>query len=198
MPYLRPLAYRLNEAWDACKRVRSPPPLVFQEGAALVICNPIEAYRGMFTPDMIDTMRRLIQRARASGVPVIFVRWNRYDKFLDDAIDKKGHAMLYVPIDERCILSEIARSCTPSLIVPISFVNAFAHEKFRDALRGRKRIVLAGGWTESCIRDTAKGALEENIEAAVVKDACAGHGWMHFVIGLWGVQVSVGNVFISA
>ena len=103
--------------------------------------------------------------------------------------------MYYVPEDEQCILPEIAESCTPSTTVPVHFVNACAHEAFRAALRGHTRVVFAGAWTESCVRDTARGALEENKEVVLVKDACVGHGLAHFIIGLLGVQVSVGNVF---
>ena len=193
MSYIPSMTQRLGQLWDAWKHIRSPPPMAFQDGDVLVVCNPIDAYRNLITPAVTQSIQNLMKRAELEGVPVIITRWNRCDKSLNDAIDKRGHWTLYIPKEERCILREVATACTPTAVIPVDFTNAWHHEEFRNALHGYNRVVFAGTWTESCIRDTAKGAVEENKDIALVENACIGHGLLH-TIALLGIQMSIGDV----
>ena len=189
----QPMFFSLAELWDTWKRIRSPPTVTFQDGAALVVCRPIEAYRDLFTPALIKTIAGLVQQAHRAGVPIISLRWDRCDKSMNDMIDKKGHWTFYVPADERYVLEVIAMPCTPPAIMPVKFANAFAHAEFHEALREPTRIVFAGTWTESCIRDTAKCAAEQGKDVVLVKDACTGHGLLHIVALLW-IHLTIGDV----
>ncbi len=54
--------------------------------------------------------------------------------------------------------------------------NAWADPHFRDAViaTGKKKVVLAGLWTEVCVAFTALSMLNDGYEVYFVEDACAG------------------------
>jgi nicotinamidase-related amidase len=58
-------------------------------------------------------------------------------------------------------------------------LNAWEDKNFRKAVEqtGRKKLLIAGLWTEVCASLPALSAMEDGYEVYVVTDACAGSNW---------------------
>lgn len=211
--YLPSLWSRLVELFIAFVRVIDPPSLPpdWHRGSVLVVLDPIEAYDTLFARPTRRRICSLIREARENDVPVVVTRWDRYrptthDKM--DAIDRKGHWSFYIARGTTYLLRSIssalrsdANSTSSSeynvQVVPVKHTNAFANSSFVEAferLEGVDRVILAGSWTESCVINTARAALDRDKDVMVVKSACAGHQPTSF-LSLITMQVHYGQVY---
>ncbi len=109
-------------------------------------------------PRIVKNVLRSVERARALGVPVMWVQHS------DDALSDGSPAWQWVP------------ELTPKLGEPLihkTFESSFEQTALTDELTrvGATHIVLAGASTNWCIRATAYGALERGYDLTLLKDA---------------------------
>tara|TARA_B100001741_G_C16545293_1_gene596330 strand:+ start:607 stop:1197 length:591 start_codon:yes stop_codon:yes gene_type:complete len=149
-------------------------PLVhFLAESIVIVMDPIDAYADLYNVSHIESINRLIRAARKKDIPVVATRWMRVkNKNPMDAIDSKGHWTFYIPDNQTNIMSSID---SPSNVVEVTHTNAFIHEEFRELVKDKKHLILAGAWLESCIINTTRCALDNNMSVSVVKNASTGH-----------------------
>lgn len=109
-------------------------------------------------PRVIKNVARAVERARAEGVPVIWVQHSADDLVPDTP------AWQWVP--------ELVPATSETLIRK-GFNSAFERTPLDEELdqRGITHITLAGAATNWCIRATAYGALDRGYDLTLVKDA---------------------------
>lgn len=173
--YLPSFWYRLWQLVRLLARVWFPPSMRWHEGDVLVVLDAIHAYATLFSSEHLRQLNLLVDSARANRIPIVFTRWSRTDARLGDAVDKKGHWTDYVPS------SELILPCRQEdTVADVVYTNAFTSPKVTDVTGGRRRLVLAGGWLESCVIDTARSSQPLGFDVTVVvKPATVGH---------WGVR----------
>jgi nicotinamidase-related amidase len=109
-------------------------------------------------PRIIKNVARAVERARAEGVPVI---WVQHD---DDELVHGSPEWQWVP--------ELVPAAGEPQIHK-QFNSSFEHSRLDEELAklGATHITLAGAATNFCIRATAYGALERGYDLTLVKDA---------------------------
>jgi nicotinamidase-related amidase len=109
-------------------------------------------------PRVIGNVARAVERARAGGVPVVWVQ------HADDELPTGSAAWQWVP--------ELVPAEGEALI-PKQFNSSFEQTTLDDELArlGATHIVLAGAATNWCIRATAYGALERGYDLTLIQDA---------------------------
>jgi len=107
---------------------------------------------------VIGNVARAVERARAQGVPVVWVQHG------DDELRRGTPQWQWVP--------ELAPRDAEALVHK-SFNSAFEDTELERILAdlGATHIVLAGAATNWCIRATAYGALDRGYDLTLVKDA---------------------------
>ncbi len=107
---------------------------------------------------IIGNVARAVERARAQGVPVIWVQHS------DDEMKYESAAWQWVP--------EL-QPAAGELRIDKHFNSSFEETAMEDELEklGATHIVLAGAATNWCIRATAYGALERGYDLTLIKDA---------------------------
>ena len=102
--------------------------------------NAVEAYRTMFTEDIIDRLLMLIKDARDNEVPIVFTRWCRTNNLLGDAIDQKNHWSGYIPADQ----TELRRTETRGgrLGDSMKHANALCHPQMSGLAEDACRLVF--------------------------------------------------------
>jgi nicotinamidase-related amidase len=128
--------------------------------AALVIVDVQVGVMGEAwdAPRIIKNVSRTVQRARAQGVPVLWVQHSDNDltygsapwKWVPELVPAAGEPQLHK-----------------------RFNSSFEQTALDDELArlGATHLVLAGAATNWCIRATAYGALERGYDLTLVKDA---------------------------
>ena len=109
-------------------------------------------------PRIIENVARAVERARAQGVPVIWVQHS------DENLVYGSPEWQWVP--------ELAPAQGEPLIHK-RFNSAFEQTALEEELArlGATHITLAGAATNWCIRATAYGALERGYDLTLIKDA---------------------------
>jgi len=109
-------------------------------------------------PRIIKNVSRAVERARAQGVPVIWVQHSSSD------LPHGSPQWQWVP--------ELAPAKSEPLIHK-QFNSSFEQTALDDELvkLGATHIALAGAETNWCIRATAYGALERGYDLTLIKDA---------------------------
>jgi nicotinamidase-related amidase len=107
---------------------------------------------------VIANVARTVDRARAQGVPVVWVQHG------DDDLPRGSQQWRWVP-------ELVPREGEP--LVHKSYNSAFEDTELERVLGGlgATHIVLAGAATNWCIRATAYGALDRGYDLTLVKDA---------------------------
>ena len=107
---------------------------------------------------VIGNVARAVERARAQGVPVVWVQHG------DDELRRGTPQWQWVP--------QLAPRDAEALVHK-SFNSAFEDTELERILAdlGATHIVLAGAATNWCIRATAYGALDRGYDLTLVKDA---------------------------
>lgn len=72
--------------------------------------------------------------------------------------------------------SQIREVCPQAPIIDRTTMNSWEDQRVVDAIKGtgRKKVVMAGLWTEVCIALPALDALRQGYEVYIVADACGG------------------------
>jgi len=109
-------------------------------------------------PRIVENVSRAVERARAQGVPVIWVQ--HADDDLVYGSPEWQWAPELVPAEGEPLIHK-------------GFNSSFEQTALEDELakRGVTHIALAGAATNWCIRATAYGALERGYDLTLVKDA---------------------------
>lgn len=109
-------------------------------------------------PRIIKNVSRAVERARAQGVPVIWVQHSDKD--------------LVYGSPEWQWMPELARA-DGELLIHKQFNSSFEQTTLEDELAklGATHMALAGAATNWCIRATAYGALERGYDLTLIKDA---------------------------
>lgn len=112
------------------------------------------------TPDALsNNVLGLAKSAKALSVPVVLTTISAKSGPLKDPLFSQLAALFpnQTPIDR-------------------SNTNAWSDSRFVDAIKatGRKKIVMAGLWTEVCLAQTALSALKDGFEVYFVADASGG------------------------
>ena len=107
---------------------------------------------------VISNINTLLDRARAEGVPVVWVAHS------DDDLPKGSEAWEYVP--------ELKRDDSEPLVNK-SYGDSFEATDLEDVLAkaGVGRLVVTGAQTDACIRSTIHGALVRGYDVTLVEDA---------------------------
>jgi len=107
---------------------------------------------------VISNINTLLDRARAEGVPVVWVAHS------DDDLPKGSEAWEYVP--------ELKRDDSEPLVNK-SYGDSFEDTDLEDVLAkaGVGRLVVTGAQTDACIRSTIHGALVRGYDVTLVEDA---------------------------
>jgi nicotinamidase-related amidase len=107
---------------------------------------------------VIANINRLVERARESEAPVIWVQHS------DDELPQGSDGWQYV--------EELQRDESEPLVHK-HFGDSFADTELEQLLAERKvgRVVVAGAQTDACIRSTLHGALVRGYDATLVADA---------------------------
>ena len=108
---------------------------------------------------MIANINTLVQRARDTGTPVIWVQ------HADDELPEGSDGWQYV--------DELQRRRTPSRWSTSTSATRSRRPTSRHLLAERKvgHLVVAGAQTDACIRSTLHGALVRGYDATLVADA---------------------------
>jgi nicotinamidase-related amidase len=154
------------------KTLREVAGLGHQPGAlrqsALVMIDCQNTYRrGLMQLEgvepALDEARRLLERVRALGVPVIHIQHD------------SGPGS---PYDIRAEIGRIADKVKPLESEPVvvkhypnSFVQTDLHERLQKL--GVSNLVIAGFMTHMCVSSTARAALDLGYKAVVAADAAA-------------------------
>jgi nicotinamidase-related amidase len=109
--------------------------------------------------EVVAAVTGLVDRARADGVPVVWVQHSS-----DDELPEGSDAWRYVP--------ELVRGPDEPL-VPKRYGDAFEDTDLERLLAERSvgHLVVAGAQTDACIRSTLHGALVRGYDATLVADA---------------------------
>ena len=121
--------------------------------------------------DRLPVMQATIAKARAGGIPVVYVndaldRWDSDAPGLIRAVLESGEG------------GSIVKSLAPGLgdhVLLKHRYSAFDHTSL-DLLLGElnaDRVVLVGAATEGCIVQTAIDAREHGLKTTIIADACA-------------------------
>lgn len=108
--------------------------------------------------------QRLLQRARAAGVPVIHIQ----------QVSQPGRGLF----DSDGPYVDFAPEATPlpgETIITKVRPNAFAGTILDETLKklARRKIIISGYMTHMCVSTTARAALDLGYETTVIADACA-------------------------
>ena len=109
-------------------------------------------------PRVVKNVARVVERASAEGVPVVWVQHS------DQELAQGSAAWQWVP--------ELVPAHDEALIHK-QFNSSFERTVLEEELakRGATHIVLAGAASNWCIRATAHGALERGYDLTLIKDA---------------------------
>ena len=170
---------RLKELKNAVTTLIHPPSATWQPDDILIVCDAIFAYTSLFNADCINAVNNLIESAKTNNIEIVFTKWSRTSRKLNDAIDTKGHWSDYVPGDQ----TDLLFSVHGIHVVDVYHTNALCSPEVEKLLINKKRIILAGCWTESCILHTARAATEkaDMLPSIIVKPATTGHFPMSFI-----------------
>ena len=108
--------------------------------------------------EMIANINTLLARARAEGVPVVWVQHN------DDDLPRDSEQWQYVP--------ELQRDAAEPLVHK-SYGDSFEDTDLESLLArlGVGRLVVTGAQTDACVRSTLHGALVRGYDVTLVGDA---------------------------
>ncbi|MGH3471498.1 MAG: isochorismatase family protein [Nocardioidaceae bacterium] len=117
------------------------------------------AGEGWQRDEVLDRIRTLIDRAKATGAPVLWIQHEEGDAF---APGSKGWQIL-----------EKVRPAEGDTVIAKHYLDSFADTTLRkelDAL-GVGHLVICGAATDACIRTTTARALVEGYDTTLVGDA---------------------------
>ncbi len=147
--------------------VAPSPPRLTSSVVVLVDAQRVYVDGRLPLPDVRPALAeaaRLLDRARAAGLPVIHVVQH----------GRPGGAICDPAGPDVAIADEVAPR-PGEIIVIKSLPNSFAHTALDETLRklGRKNLIVAGFMTHMCVSTTVRAALDHGYRTTVVAAACA-------------------------
>lgn len=145
-----------------------PPPASLRESVVLIIDAQREYLDGCLplagVHEALRETQRLLQRARAAGVPIVHIQ----------QISARGRGMFEADGAFVAFVPEAAPA-PGEIIVTKKLPNAFAGTTLDATLRhlGRKHIIISGYMTHMCVSATARSALDHGYRTTVIASACA-------------------------
>lgn len=136
------------------------PQTVSTKSALLIIDAQVGVMSSVWDQQRVTTnIEELVRKARAAGVPVIWVQHSDNDEL------KQGSA------NWKLLPNFVPRSAEP--IIHKKYNSSFADTDLDQRLKalGASRLVLAGALTNWCIRSTAYAALERGYHLMLASDA---------------------------
>ena len=134
--------------------------LTDREGTALLV---IDVQNGVMAASqdseaVVDRIAGLVERARAEGVPVVWVQHTSED------LPRGSEAWEYVPA---------LRRAEGEALVHKEYGDAFEGTDLEDVLAaaGAGRLVVTGAQTDACIRSTIHGGFTRGYDVTLVGDA---------------------------
>lgn len=111
--------------------------------------------------EIVNTIHGLLERARESGTPVIYVQ---HDGPEGDSIETGTPGWHIHPAIEPRDGEPVVRKKSP---------DAFHHTRLREELeaRGITRLVITGGQTQYCVDTTTRRAVAQGYNVTLVSDA---------------------------
>jgi nicotinamidase-related amidase len=108
--------------------------------------------------EVVERIRGLVERARAEGVPVVWLQHS------DEQLTEGSADWEYVP--------ELWRD-EAEPVIPKHYADAFEETTLEDVLAaaGAGRIVVTGSQTDECIRSTIHGGVVRGYDVTLVGDA---------------------------
>lgn len=137
---------------------------------------PIYAVEGL--DGVLANARRLLDAARAHGVPVFHSAYKRDFRLVPPRpLELRAEDGGAIFSDAASPLTAICPEVAPQDGEPVLYKNdasAFCEGTFEPLLReaGTQWLVVAGVWTEACIAATVRDAIALGIRVLLVKDAC--------------------------
>ncbi len=138
--------------------------------AALVLIDiQLEYVKGLLSlgpagTSAIDRSARLLEVARAHGIPVVHVVHH----------ESPGGAIFDPESDNAQIVPQLT-PLPEETVVTKGLPNAFAGTNLTDVLRtlGRGQLIVAGFMSHMCVSSTVRAALDLDFRTIVCSDACA-------------------------
>ncbi|MBB3454921.1 maleamate amidohydrolase [Rhizobium sp. BK313] len=157
----------------------------FGQSPALLVIDFLKAYTiegaPLYAPGVVDAVARtprLLQEARAKGIPVIHTRILYLAKDCADGGVWVKKAPVMKAMVEGNVLAEFCDGVEPKdgeLVVVKQYASAFFGTSLASYLhaRGIDTVVLSGCSTSGCIRASAVDAVQHGFRTIVVRD-CVG------------------------
>jgi len=175
---------------------------------ALLVVDVNEAYLDPESPlyagveDALASNIRLVQAARAYGVPVIFTRVVYHESGMDGGLffQKVPALKLFIrgaPLGE---FSPKLQPLTSDLLVEKHYPSAFFGTSLASTLHAARidTLIITGFSTSGCVRATALDALQHGFVPLVVKDACGDRDEAPHQANLFDIQAKIGEVIDEA
>lgn len=197
--YLPPLIKRFS---DSCRLFFS---LLFPGGEAItlpqdtvvVVLDVIEPYRALWSIEKAAHLCAVVNGAHRNGHRVVFTRWVRTRFYPADAIARLpnphwSHFVHHSSLDEdgkTALMHPALVVESGDTVLDAVHTNVLAHKEL-DLPVGAP-LLLTGMWTESCVLNSARAAVEDDRDVYVYAPACAGH--LNF-LSLWAIQALYARV----
>lgn len=174
-------------------------PVAIPKDTVVVVLDVIEPYRRLWDVVHAAHLCAMVNAARKNGHRVVFTRWARTRFLPADAISRKPNAHWSHFVQESSLDADgKARFLHPLLVqngdavIDAVHTNVLAHKDLE--LPSGAPLLLAGMWTESCVLNSARGAVEDDRDVFVYAPACAGH--LH-MFSLWTLASLYANVIFK-
>lgn len=166
------------------------------QDTVVVVLDVIEPYKSLWSIEKAAHLCAVVNAARRNGHRVVFTRWARTRFYPADAIARlpRPHWSHFVPhssLDEdgKTALMHPGLVEGGDTVLDAVHTNVLAH-KGLDLPSGAP-LLLTGMWTESCVLNSARAAVEEDRDVYVYAPACAGH---LNLLSLWAIQTLYAQV----
>ncbi len=174
---------------------RRPALLVVDMYAAFV--DPAYPFASPGARECARQIRRLLDEARARGVPVFHTRGER--KALAVERGRWKTAGVYTPIMQRPEAYEFAPEVAPRPDEPVivkTFPSGFAGTNLLAYLiyHAVDTVIVTGTVTSGCVRDTVLDAFNQNYRVIVPVEAVCDRGQTSHKVTLFDIHMKYGDV----
>ncbi len=182
--------------------------LAFGRQPALLVIDVVEAYLDTASPlyagveDARDSNIRLVDAARAAGVPVVFTNVLYSAHGVDGGVFYRKVPAL------KCFLGHGPFGAFPAglaareneLVISKQYPSAFFATPLAATLRamGVDTVVMGGFSTSGCVRASALDALQHGFVPYVVREACGDRAAGPHEANLFDIQAKIGEVVSEA
>ncbi len=182
--------------------------LLFGKKAALLVIDVVQAYLDKASPlyagveEARDSNIRLIDAARAAGVPVVFTNVLYSAGGVDGGVFYRKVPAL------QCFLGHTPFGAFPpglspredELVISKQYPSAFFGTPLAATLRALEvdTVVIGGFSTSGCVRASALDALQHGFIPYVVREACGDRASGPHEANLFDIQAKIGEVVSEA